>query len=489
MRPLQKQQGSSFRSRRSRRRLARKKRGVSDVVATIILLALTVTLFASIFAFVTTFPSPPAQSSNQFQAKLIVTANGTYVSGIQITHLAGPNVPTSAQIYLKSAVHPGACPFTSSYPVSWDSTNITGSVWTLGETWSAPFSSLCMSGAGQNLDQLPDNITVYVVNNANLLFHVILPGTQIVTPPQIVSAWAVPSPVAVHATFSVEATITGSITPGSVYVNLANVPGLPTTPQPMQPYQGLWIWNSTGNTSTGPTKAGSYSGFINVSGPKGAAVFGTVPIPVTASSGGMVVSISGNATSGVVPLGVVFGATISGANGSIVTWSWSFGDGTFSTVQNPPEHMYTVVGSYLVSLTVQDAAGNDASATLLITVDPPVQAISFASGTSYSNCFGFGSTTCPNLYWQAWDNATYGVSVSGTFYANGTHQYSYPISSTPIGAHSTTGVINPLTGAFQPTNHPGTYTITVLLKVIKQSNSAYVETLSYTWPQTITITG
>jgi len=39
---------------------------VSDVVATILLLALTVTLFASIFAFVTSFPSPPAQNSNQF---------------------------------------------------------------------------------------------------------------------------------------------------------------------------------------------------------------------------------------------------------------------------------------------------------------------------------------------------------------------------------------------------------------------------------------
>ena len=201
MRPLQRQQGSSFRSRKSRRRFARKKRGVSDVVATIILLALTVTLFASIFAFVTTFPSPPAQSSNQFQAKLIVTANGTYVSGIQIMHLAGPSVSTSAQIYLKSAVHPGACPFTSSYPVSSDPTNITGSVWTLGETWSVPFSALCPSPSGPHLDQLPDNITVYVVNNANLLFHVILPGTQIVTAPQIVSAWAVQSTVDVKDNF------------------------------------------------------------------------------------------------------------------------------------------------------------------------------------------------------------------------------------------------------------------------------------------------
>ena len=284
-----------------------------------------------------------------------------------------------------------------------------------------------------------------------------------------------------------EATIKCSIVPGSVFVNLANVPGLPTTPQPMKPYQGIWIWNSTGNTTTGPTKAGSYSGFINVSGPKGAAVFGTVPIPVIASSGGMAVSISGNVTSGVVPLGVVFGATVSGANGSIVSWSWSIGDGTVSAVQYPPDHVYTAVGSYLVALTVQDSAGNDASATLIITVYPPVQAIAFASGTSFSNCFSYYGASCPYLYWQAWDNATYGVSVSGTFYANGTHHYSYTFPSTSIGAHSTTGVINPLSGYFQPTNHPGTYTITVLLKVTRQSTT--IETLSYTWTQSISITG
>jgi PKD repeat protein len=39
---------------------------------------------------------------------------------------------------------------------------------------------------------------------------------------------------------------------------------------------------------------------------------------------------------------------------NITTWFWDFGDGTNSTEQNP-EHMYTAVGDYAVTLKVTDA--------------------------------------------------------------------------------------------------------------------------------------
>lgn len=43
--------------------------------------------------------------------------------------------------------------------------------------------------------------------------------------------------------------------------------------------------------------------------------------------------------------------------GSISTWSYSFGDGLESTVPNPI-HCYVVIGTYIITLIVQDNMGN-----------------------------------------------------------------------------------------------------------------------------------
>ncbi len=39
------------------------------------------------------------------------------------------------------------------------------------------------------------------------------------------------------------------------------------------------------------------------------------------------------------------------------SWNWSFDDGTFSTMQNPPPHTYTKMGGYRVLLTAKNCAG------------------------------------------------------------------------------------------------------------------------------------
>lgn len=50
------------------------------------------------------------------------------------------------------------------------------------------------------------------------------------------------------------------------------------------------------------------------------------------------------------------------------TWSWNFGDGNTSTIQNP-QHIYTALGDYTVSLTVGDGSGtNTKTRTNYITV-------------------------------------------------------------------------------------------------------------------------
>lgn len=54
-------------------------------------------------------------------------------------------------------------------------------------------------------------------------------------------------------------------------------------------------------------------------------------------------------------------------DGSVVSWSWEFGDGATSTEQNPT-HAYAKAGSYTVKLTVTDNVGAQDTATKTITV-------------------------------------------------------------------------------------------------------------------------
>ena len=261
------------------RRWNQKRRGraVSDVVATILLLALTVTLFASIFAFVTSFPSPPAQNSNQFQATLTYTSNQSYISSLSILHLAGPSVPGNGLIYLKSANHPAASEFANPIPVSWGLNNVTAA-WNLGQTWIWKFPATA-------LPILPDNITVYVVSGAQLLYSAVLPGQIIGVPPTVVDTGVAPAAPTVGASFTVWAVISGSPNANSVYVNLAGIPGLTATPQKMTlNSQGQWqlvVSSSLGVTTTN----GTYYAFVNASNARGPAS-AAIPVSLVLSGSG-----------------------------------------------------------------------------------------------------------------------------------------------------------------------------------------------------------
>jgi PKD repeat protein/surface antigen len=68
-----------------------------------------------------------------------------------------------------------------------------------------------------------------------------------------------------------------------------------------------------------------------------------------------IANFTANATTGIAPLTVQFTDT---TVGYVSSWSWDFGDGTYSTAQNPT-HTYSSGGEYEVKLTVSNYGGSD----------------------------------------------------------------------------------------------------------------------------------
>ena len=466
------------------------------MIATILLLALTVTLFGAIFAFVTSFPSPPPQSNNQFQASLFYPTNGTvkYVAGIRIVHLAGPATPGNALIFLKSANQPSLSIFQKSYTVS---TQLGASFWNLGQTLNITFPTTTLPLAG-------GNITVYIVSQSTLLFSVILPGTSFSAPPTVVSTYIVPATPVINQAFTVYASLSGAYNPHSVFVNLAGVPGATSTPQPMtQNAQGLWYFP----VSAGASKNGTYYAYVNATSSTGSGqtAVGAVVIIITNSAG----SGGGPITVGVVavpqPPSVVvatnyFAAVISytgsaqkapmnvsfwvnqtpqspfaGSHKSTHLWGpptglTISGPSTATVYSNFPVNFanWILNSSTWMNASVSIKGVGSANGTSLISTPNYIPGVitllpGTPTGTTSptSTCYLSGShsagTYCPFLNLTVWDNWTssFGfpsggvLKFSGVAYVvyggvNGTNTQSYTISSTTISASPT--VVNVVTG-------------------------------------------
>jgi PKD repeat protein len=68
------------------------------------------------------------------------------------------------------------------------------------------------------------------------------------------------------------------------------------------------------------------------------------------------------------------GSASSEANSSIVSWTWSFGDGTAPTTSSWPtiSHFFLQPGTYPVTLTVRDSSGNAGSVTHSAVINAPI---------------------------------------------------------------------------------------------------------------------
>jgi len=461
----------------------RRRRGVSDVVATIILLALTVVLFASIFAFVSSFPSPPAQNSNQFQATLLYQANasnpGTVVIGaIRILHLAGPSVPGTALVYLKSATHPAGPEFANPISVA---TGTNGSAsWSLGQNWFYTFPT------GQQ-PILPDNITLYILTANQLLFTVILPGQSIGIPPTIVQTWTVPATPGVGVAFTIYAVVTGITSGLNVSANLAAVPGALTTPYYLSVNgNGQWTVKVPAGTTT---TNGSFVGFLKAVNSLGQLGSGTVPIVIAASTISVGISLSstpavqgqletlvatltytgvGSATAVAVAFWAAQGSTrvYSGVGPSAQTIT---GSGT-STYQSTTTWMVPYSSaSYTVTTSVNVTGVGQAIGSLSFTPAPPLAIRVFLAGTAASTCTNTSSGTCPYIEADLWDNGTGTSAIAYTVkcFINNTatgKSFSPAITGAPASITPGTVVLFKTTNRWLP-SITTTYLITVVVTV------------------------
>ncbi len=173
-------------------------------------------------------------------------------------------------------------------------------------------------------------------------------------------------------------------------------------------------------------------------------IFPSLPVP-TVSAGGPY--------SGMIGQSIQFTGTASSPNGAIQTWSWSFGDTTTASVQDPT-HSYNVAGSYTATLTVTDVANQTATATAQVTIGAPAPSSLSISPTSVAG--GVGATGTVTLSFAApagglpvslsSNSSAATVPSSVTVAANATTA-TFSIGSTAVATNTTATITATANGA------------------------------------------
>lgn len=243
----------------------------------------------------------------------------------------------------------GETPFEISFNASQSTESITSYSWDFGDNSTASGSQA----------------THVYTNSGTFTATLTISGTDGTTSQQtaiITTTAPQSSPVAVisPATFSGEAPLT---------VLFNGTPSSNTTT-----YQWIFGDGATSNSSQVNhifTSAGTYTTTLTTSNAQGETDSANVQVTVSEPSPEKTpptAVISTSTTMGEAPLNVNFNGTgSSDAEGSIVSYSWSFGDGSQSATGSTTNHIYTDVGTFNATLTVTDSAGaTDSKSTPVI---------------------------------------------------------------------------------------------------------------------------
>ncbi len=218
-----------------------------------------------------------------------------------------------------------------------------------------------------------------------------------------------------------------------------------------------WSWNfgdgSGTSTSQNPAytyiTSGNFTVTLTVTDDKGCSSVTTNTVVVNPSPQ---INFSASPAIGCLPMNVAFSNTSTNAN----TYTWNFGDGSATSSQTNPSHIYTAVGSYSVTLTANNSSGCTSSQTLnnMIQASPSPRAVFSASPTSV--CLGdtvhFTDLSLPNgtsIISRSW-NFGDGSALSAlsnpahAFMASGTYQVVLTVSSASCSHDTTLSIlVNP----------------------------------------------
>lgn len=197
-----------------------------------------------------------------------------------------------------------------------------------------------------------------------------------------------------------------------------------------------WTWSlgdSTTSTAQNPTHfytvPGTYVVSLSVISDQGCTASVTGPLEIFAPPTPM--PVAGN---GCLGNWIPFTDTSSGPNNAIVSWNWTFGDGSTSTVSNP-SHVYTTAGTYSVELSTTNSSGCTARSTVSVIISPLPDAGFSASTACLNTPVQFNNSSVMN-----------GGTITG-------YQWNFgdgsPVSSDEDPAHIYT--------------NPGTYTVTLVV--------------------------
>jgi len=173
-----------------------------------------------------------------------------------------------------------------------------------------------------------------------------------------------------------------------------------------------------------------------------------------------VASFTESATTAPTGTTITFDATASrDPDGTIVSYSWNFGDGMTATGATT-SHAYTTAGSYMVTLTVTDNSGSTgmSSASKTITDRSPTASFTFtpANPTVGQTVTFDGSTsfdpdgTITNYSWTFGDGGTgTGVTTTHAYAAAGTYTVTLTVTdnSGNTGTSSAMITVSSVTGA------------------------------------------